>query len=134
MMKITMYAVVAAALATAGPAVRAQMQTITAGCTTDATGGDGVRRACTTEMTRISAPDGHVFAERTLVGGKTSANGSEHDCRVGWDDFVEVIPGTKILQPRTITLQAHARSPRGHFSGRGWVACRYEVQMARYQP
>ena len=108
-------------------------QEIAAECTTDATGGDGVRHGCDSEVTRINAPAGHVFAEKTLQGGETSGNGSEHECRQGWDEYVEVIPGTKIMQPRVITLQAHARSPKGHFAGRGWAKCKYTVEISKYQ-
>ncbi|WP_419655549.1 hypothetical protein [Desulfosarcina variabilis] len=108
-------------------------QEIVAECTTKETGIDGVRHGCDSAITRITAADGHVFAEKTLKGGETSGSGSEHDCRLGWDDYVEVIPNTEIKQPRTITLQAHARSPKGHSSGRGWAKCKYTVEVAKYK-
>jgi len=111
----------------------ATMQEIAAECTSKATGGDGTRNSCDSAVTRITAPDNHVFAEKTLAGGETSGSGSEHECRLKWEDYIEVIPGTKITQPRTVTLQAHARSPRGHFTGRGWAKCRYTVEVTKYK-
>ena len=38
-------------------------------------------------------------------------------------NFVEVIPNSGITQPATATASAHARSPSGHWSGRGWESC-----------
>lgn len=115
------------------------VQTITAGCTTDATGWNGVRHACDSAPSVVRAPAGFVFVKDGAMGpkgppgGKESANGSEHSCNFAWSDYVEVIAGTGIMQPQTFTLNAHARSPHGHASGRGWVKCRYDVTMTRYQ-
>jgi hypothetical protein len=108
-------------------------QEIAAECTTKETGGDGARNGCDSDVTRITAPDNHVFAEKTLAGGEVSGNGSEHECRFNWADYVEVIPDTKIMQPRTMTLQAHALSPKGHFSGRGWAKCKFSVELTKYK-
>jgi len=102
-------------------------------CTTKETGGDGVRHDCDSEVTKITAPDNHVFAERTLAGGEVSGNGSEHECRFNWADYIEVIEGTRIMQPRTMSLQAHARSPKGAFSGRGWAKCKFSVELSKYK-
>lgn len=88
---------------------------ISAQCTTDATGGDGVRAACDSEHQRVTAPAGYALAKETILGGLSSGNGSEQERRIGWTDAVDVLPG--LPQPRTIRLQAHARSPKGHWSG-----------------
>ncbi|TBZ30951.1 hypothetical protein E0H47_31600 [Rhizobium leguminosarum bv. viciae] len=108
-------------------------QVIAAECTTDATGVDGRRKACDSAWTVISAPDGYVFAKETLSGGEASANGSEHECRVKWGKQEEILPGSKIMQPTELSLQAHARSPKGHASGRGWEKCKYSVTMSKYK-
>ena len=113
-------------------AFAATTQEIAAECTTKPTGLDGIRDTCDSAVTRITAPDNHVFAEKTLAGGETSGTGSEHECRLKWEDYIEVIPGKKIMQPRTVTLQAHARGPRGHLAGRGWAKCKYTVEVTKY--
>ncbi|MBK1611866.1 hypothetical protein CKO44_00075 [Rubrivivax gelatinosus] len=128
---VTALAVASSHVAAQGPAQA--VQRVTAQCTTDATGGDGVRHDCDSAPTVITAPEGFVFIKdgpKGLAGGKTSENGSEHECRYDWSDFVEVVPGYGITQPRTFTLQAHARSPHGHFSGRGWVVCEYHLTLS----
>ena len=107
----------------------ADTQEIVAECTTDGTSTTGARHSCDSQTSRITAPDGYVLSEKTLKGGVVKSNGSENECRVGWADYVDVIPG--VTQPRTITLQAHARSPKGHSSGRGWATCKYTVEMVK---
>lgn len=107
-------------------------QILTAECTTKATGGDGTRSACDSERSQIRAPANYVFVQNSLSGGEVSGNGSEHECLFGWDRFVEVIKGTGITQPTVFWIQAHARSPKGHFSGRGWAHCKYTVKLTRY--
>jgi hypothetical protein len=112
----------------------AQVQEITAECTTRGTEISGKRNSCYSDpITKITAPKDHVFAERTLQGGLVRQAGSERRCIVGWDNYIEIIPGTGITQPTTITLQAHARSPRGYDGRRGWAACKYSVRMSKYQ-
>lgn len=104
-----------------------QTVSVSAQCTTDKTGGDGVRHACDSERQTTTAPAGYVLAKETVSGGLTSGNGSEQECHVGWADPIDVIPG--VPQPRTITLVAHARSPKGHWAGRGWATCKFTVNM-----
>lgn len=109
-----------------------QAVTVTAQCTTDSTGLDGRRAACDSQVQKVTAPDGYVLAKETAKGGLSSGNGSEQECRVRFTDNVEVIPG--LPQPRSIELQAHARSPKGHASGRGWAVCSYSVNMVPLPP
>ncbi|RUU30394.1 hypothetical protein [Mesorhizobium sp. M6A.T.Ce.TU.016.01.1.1] len=104
-----------------------QAVVITAQCTTDATKGDGRRKACDSQVQFFTAPEGYVLAKETLTGGLKEANGSEKECRVTFSDNIEVIPG--VPQPRKIRLQAHARSPHGHWSGRGWATCVHTIDM-----
>ncbi len=110
-----------------------QSQTIAAQCTTDPTGGDGVRHSCESQRTVLNAPDGLVFIQARVEGGEVSGNGSEHGCRFNWDNFVEIIPGSGIVQPRSVWIQAYARGPSGHWAGRGWAGCNYNVYMTRYR-
>lgn len=107
----------------------AEAQEIVAQCKTEGTEASGVRHACDSQVNLITDPNGYVFAEKSLKGGLIEKNGSEYNCRVGWADYVDVVPG--ITQPRTITLQAHARSPKGHSSGRGWATCKYTIEMVK---
>ncbi|MCF7697028.1 hypothetical protein KPG66_13375 [Mycetohabitans sp. B2] len=107
----------------------ADTQEIVAECKTEGTSFSGARHSCDSQVSRITAPDGYVLSEKTLNGGLIQQNGSENECRVGWEDYVDVIPG--VAQPRTITLQAHARSPKGHGSGRGWSTCKYTVERVK---
>lgn len=104
---------------------------IAAECTTKATGLDGARNACDSEITTLTAPQGYAFVKETLQGGEISGNGSEHECHVNWQDNVAVIPGTQKTLHGVVTLQAHARSPQGHFSGRGWAKCTYIVEISK---
>ncbi|MBY3104509.1 hypothetical protein HFO68_08075 [Rhizobium laguerreae] len=119
-----------AILATGATAVETNLTTLTATaqCTTDATGGDGVRHGCDSEIQTLQAPDSFVLAQNSLVGGLISGNGSEQECHIEWSQQTEILPG--IAQPRRLTLRAHARSPKGHFAGRGWATCKYSVTLA----
>lgn len=107
----------------------ADVQEIVAECTTEGTDASGARHSCYSQVSPLTVPEGYVLAEKSLKGGFTGQNGSENDCRIGWADYVDVIPG--VTQPRTITLQAYARSPKGHSSGRGWTKCKYTVEMVK---
>lgn len=132
-MKVSSLALLCAFAVFAGFAQAQDVQTIAAQCTTDGTGADGVRHGCTSKTTELKAPEGFVFVERSLQGGKDSANGSEHSCHLDWSEYVEVVPGTGIEQPRIVTLYGKARSPKGHASGRGWVGCTYTVKLQKFK-
>ncbi|MET1116163.1 MAG: hypothetical protein ABWY08_14595 [Comamonas sp.] len=109
-----------------------EIKTISAECTTEPTGISGERYNCDSDVSVLRAPEGFVFAVDTASASETSGAGSEHSCNLGWDDWVEVIPGTQITQPRKMTLSAHARGPSGHLAGRGWAKCKYTVMLSRY--
>ena len=106
-------------------------QELSTQCTTKGTGGDGVRHWCDAPPDMLRAPAGHVLVEHSLRGGKVRGNGSVSRCFFDFGDFVEVIPGTGIMQPTSLKIYGHARSPGGRWSGRGWVECRYSVKMVR---
>ena len=110
-----------------------QRQILNTGCSTDPTGGDGVRHDCNSEPTTITAPDGYVFNQNTVQGGETSGAGDEHSCSLQWSNMVEVIAGSGIVQPRTATTSCHARGPSGHWAGRGWCGCSYSITMTKYR-
>ncbi len=110
-----------------------QTQTLSTQCTTDPTGGDGVRHDCNSDPTTITAPDGYVFSQNSVKGGETSGAGDEHSCNLSWSNFVEVIPGSGITQPRTATTSCHARGPSGHWAGRGWCGCTYTITLTKYK-
>ena len=107
---------------------RTTEQVITAECTYEATNVDGSLASCYSEVSVLHAPAGFVFAKDSLKGGFTSKRGSKYNCYVSWGDWRDVVPG--IAQPATVTLQAHARSPR-HHGARGSAKCRYTISLAR---
>ncbi|RWB36654.1 MAG: hypothetical protein EOQ42_31445 [Mesorhizobium sp.] len=107
--------------------------TLKANCTSGATGGDGRRKSCYSPWQEYKTPGDFVIAERSKAIRMTSANGSANDCNNHFDGYVEVIPGTGIMQPTIFRLQAHARSPRGHWSGRGWTYCEADFVQVEIQ-
>lgn len=107
-------------------------QTVVAECTSGTTNMKGERNACDSAWSEAVAPTGYVFSKESLQGGEWSGNGSEHNCLVQWDGNVEVIPGSKILQPTILRARAHARSEKGHGAGRGWAKCKYTVTLTKY--
>ncbi len=101
-------------------------------CTTEATGGDGVRHSCRSEWSTHTVPSGYVYIENKLEKGTTSDAGSENYCEHEFSDLVEVVSGTGITQPRTLKVRAVARSPKGHFTGRGWSKCYFRGVYVKY--
>ena len=108
-------------------------QTITSECTTKETGADGVRHNCHANPTVLTAPNGYVFAEKSAKGGYSSKAGSENECKLSFSEYVEILPGSEIQQPRKVSLKAYALSPKGRLKGRGWSKCSYEIKLSKYQ-
>lgn len=106
---------------------------LTAECTTKETGVDGVRHSCDSDWQFQTVPDGYVIVEKSLNRVCTSCNGSENNCDAVFDDMIEVIPGTGILQPRTLKVRARARGPKGHAKGRGWSKCKFTAKYVKYK-
>ncbi|MGV8835950.1 hypothetical protein [Cellvibrio sp.] len=110
-----------------------KVQTITSECTTKHTDPDGSRNNCHATPTVLTAPDGYVFAEKSVQGGYTSKAGSENKCSFKFDNYIEVISGSGIMQPRTVSLKAYALSPKGALTGkRGWSKCKYTIKLSKY--
>src|SRR5579871_3394821 len=94
-------------------------QTLTASCNTNPTGLDGVRHDCTSSTSTINAADGYAFIQNDVAGGEVSGVGDKHECRLAWDNFVEIIPGSKIKLPRKASLSCYALGPSGRAAGGG---------------
>jgi len=102
-------------------------------CQTDATGGDGVRHSCEGDRAFAIAEDGYVIAEKGVSWAEMSGRGSDHQCHIVFSDYVEVIPGTGITQPRKVELWATATGPSGYFKGRGWQNCHLVGYSSKYK-
>lgn len=102
--------------------------------TTAPTEGDGVRHSAESGWTVLPVPANCVIIKDRTVVHELSANGSEYHATVEYDDYVEVVPGTGIQQPRTIKVKTFARGPRGAFSGRGWLNVRVDFQYVQFKP
>ncbi|HLJ12209.1 MAG TPA: hypothetical protein VKU82_13530 [Planctomycetaceae bacterium] len=97
-----------------------QTSTIASEVTTGTSSADGSRDSADSEWTSFTVPSNFgINKEKTVIAVQSEA-GSEHSYDVQYDDYVEVIPGTHIILPRTIRAQTHARSSTGPFGGRGW--------------
>jgi hypothetical protein len=123
---------IASCVAFDATAAEATRQTLAAECTTKA-GPFFEQYSCDSDRTVLHAPAGYVFVQTSLTGGEVSGAGAEHECRVGWDDYVEILPGTSITQPTTVWVQAHALGPSGIGAGRGWAKCQYTVTLTKYR-
>ena len=101
--------------------------------TTKETGTDGVRHSADSEWTVFTVPANCAINEKKTVVNELSAAGSEHDVTVEYADYVEIAPGTDIKQPRTIKVKTHARGPKGHNSGRGWMKVRVHFEYVQFK-
>jgi hypothetical protein len=101
-------------------------------CTTEGTRLSGARRSCDSHWSSVTAPPGFVFVKDSASIEWLGQNGSENRYDLQWDDWVEIIPGTGIQQPRTMRLKVHARSPscRGC---RGWSKVRVTGTYVNFQ-
>ena len=82
------------------------------GCETKATGGDGVRHSCESTVCYKAPPGWTIKGEVNVVD--RSRNGSEYSISAisyGYNSFG---------QTEEACVRVKARSPHGHFSGRGW--------------
>lgn len=104
-------------------------QDVVVECVTDATGGSGRRHGCDTAWSVVRAPQGY-FIKTSSHTLRAEGNGSEHDCFFNFGDPVEILPGLGVTQPTSFSARAHARSPKGHFSGRGWSKCYHHLEFA----
>jgi len=101
--------------------------------TTKGTNLNGTRESADSEWSKVTVPEGFVIVEKKTKVHELSAAGSEHDCEVKYEDYVEVIAGTGITQPRTILVKTHARSPKNEHGARGWMKVKVEYEAVRYK-
>lgn len=94
---------------------------VSASCSTNATGPDGARHVCSDSQT-VKAAHGFKFLSPPK-GGRTTGTGSVSECRTSWNNETN---------PTIFTVWAHARSPVGSSSGRGWVTCEYVVEQIQW--
>ncbi len=98
-----------------------QTQTIHTEVTTKGTEWNGKRHSATSDWTTFTVPAGHVIVQNEVKTVWKSRAGSENRVDIEFDDYVEIVPGTGIKQPRTIRVRSHARSPRHDRGARGWT-------------
>jgi len=110
-----------------------QTQTIHTEVTTKGTEWNGKRHSATSDWTTFTAPAGYVIVEKEVQTAWKGRNGSENRVDVTFDDYVEIVPGTGIKQPRTVRIRSHARSPRHHHGARGWTKADVIVRQVKFQ-
>lgn len=108
-------------------------QTIAAECVTKGTNLDGSRESCESQVTVLRAAENNVFVPNSVTGGEWSGAGSEHQCRIWFGDYVEVIPGSGIDAPTTVYAQSKSRSPKNNHGSRGWAKCKWTLSQSKYQ-
>ena len=102
--------------------------------TTKATTWDGARDSEWSGPSKNTAPDGYVINRDTVKVEWLSDAGSENTYQMHYDDWIEIIPGTGLKFPRTITVRVFARSPKGAFHGkRGWSKVKFTGEYVKYK-
>lgn len=106
--------------------------------TTKGTEFDCSRHSRTSDWSEVTVPNGYVYNERTLRKNYISKSGSDNRIDHEWDNYVEIIPGTEIMMPRTLRVRTHARSPKCNYPGhnyqaRGWTKARVTAEYVKYQ-
>jgi hypothetical protein len=107
--------------------------TVASEVTTDETGVDGVRHSADSDWTVFTVPANCVINKDKTSVEELTANGSEHYPNVEYADYVEVVPGTGIMAPRTIKVKTHALGPKGFKSGRGWLKVKVHFEYVQYK-
>lgn len=79
-------------------------------CETDGTTSGGVRDSCHDGPIRVTAPEGFVFDESSLIVNNEAERGGDYSVR--FDDYVVIVPGYPFEAPKTIVAYVHARSPK----------------------
>lgn len=106
-------------------------------CTTKGTDWDGSRNSCHTKEQCQAVPNGFVIVEDKISRKCTSCNGSENSvqksCRYTIGGLVELLPDSGIMEPTTICVSAHARSPRHNHGPRGWAKCEFTATYVKYK-
>ncbi|QDT87310.1 hypothetical protein [Gimesia chilikensis] len=85
--------------------------TLTAATQTNGTTADGARDSNTSPWDSITVSENEVFRENTITKAVVASRGDTEDT-VEFDDYIEILPGTGITQPRTLRIKVWARSPK----------------------
>ncbi|MGE5514298.1 MAG: hypothetical protein ACM31D_00595 [Bacteroidota bacterium] len=110
-------------------------------CTTDPVSASGKGHTCYADNpTCQTAPANYVISEKTIQPRATSWNGALVDntagsCVVTFKDYVELIEGSEIYQPKTVCLRAVAESGSGMGKAgiRGWSKCVVTGKVSKYR-
>lgn len=126
---------VAALFTTFGARADVVPQTISSEAKSGATRANGARQSRTSEPTTVRAPVDYVInKDATLRNVKILAEyGSEHTYSLVFGDEVEIIKGTGIFQPTSVTLVTHSRSERGAGGGGGQMKLTVDVVFTKYR-
>ncbi|RAS89617.1 alkaline protease [Priestia endophytica] len=98
---------------------------------TDVTSITGVRDSKWSDWSKVTAPEGFVINKEKVVVEALVEMGSENTYEREWLDYVEIIPGTGIELPRTMSVRAHARSSKGHRGGKGHSRYRFSGDFTK---
>ena len=94
---------------------------------------DGTRQSKDSDWTKFPVPDGFIINKDKTSVAVISERGSEHTYAVEYEDYVEIIPDTNILQPTTIKAKTHARSDRGSGGGGGGMKIKVTFYYVKYR-
>lgn len=104
--------------------------------TRDQTRLDGQRDDCTSAAVCETSEIEYIIVQnsiKTVIDSYISSGPRESTCSVDFYDFVEVIPGTGITQPRKVCLTTRATSPSGAYNGNGFARCILNGKTAKIQ-
>ena len=87
----------------------------------------------TDDWTTFTVPDGYIINKDKTKVHVHSERGSEHWYQVVYEDDVEIIPGTEIMQPTTIKARTHSRSKKGPGGGGGNMKITVEFYYVKYK-
>jgi hypothetical protein len=104
---------------------------LTPECETNTTGLNGARKRCTSNPSCQKVPDGFVINEKEVKKSFTSKQGSEYECSVSFDEYVEAIKGTGIKLPTKICGKAYALSAKGAGGVKGTAHCKIETYYVK---
>ena len=81
---------------------------------------------------KVTAPEGYVINKDQIKVQALVEMGSENRDEKIFSDYVEIIPGTNIMLPRTFEVRVFARSSRGHGGGKGATEYKYSGDFVGY--
>ncbi|KAF9958504.1 hypothetical protein BGZ72_000255 [Mortierella alpina] len=105
-------------------------------CTTNPQSGTGSTSCTAAAWSTLTAPEGHVFNDKP-GGFQEHFLGESQEARyeVHWDDYVEILPETQFMYPRTIRFRAYARTRGGasRHGTRAWSKVRIFGGFMKYK-